>query len=48
LFKLPTKFVIIQRKTSLSENVIASCLFLRNYSFVIGVEEQALALQALC
>lgn len=38
---------MIHRKTSLSENVIAFCRFLRNYSFTIGVHEQALALEAL-
>jgi uncharacterized protein len=38
---------MIQRKTSLSENVIAFCRFLRNYGFTIGVQEQALALEAL-
>ncbi len=38
---------MIQRKTSLSENLIAFCRFLRNYGFTIGVQEQALALEAL-
>ena len=38
---------MIQRKTSLSENVIAFCRFLRNYGFIIGLQEQALALEAL-
>ena len=38
---------MIQRKTSLSENLIAFCRFLRNYGFIIGVQEQALALEAL-
>jgi uncharacterized protein len=38
---------MIQRKTSLSENLIAFCRFLRNYSFIIGLQEQALALEAL-
>ncbi len=38
---------MIQRKTSISENVIAFCRFLRNYGFTIGVQEQALALEAL-
>jgi uncharacterized protein len=38
---------MIQRKTSLSENVIVFCRFLRGQGFVIGVQEQALALKAL-
>lgn len=38
---------MIQRKTSLSENVIAFCRFLRNYDFIVGMQEQALALEAL-
>lgn len=38
---------MIQRKTSLSENVIAFCRFLRGQGFVIGVQEQASALKAL-
>ncbi len=38
---------MIQRKTSLSENVIAFCHYLRNYGFTIGVQEQASALEAL-
>jgi uncharacterized protein len=38
---------MIQRKTSLSENVIAFCRFLRTQSFTIGVQEQASALEAL-
>jgi uncharacterized protein len=38
---------MIQRKTSLLANVIAFCRFLRKYSFVIGVQDQALALEAL-
>lgn len=38
---------MIQRKTSLSENVIAFCRFLRGQGFVIGVQEQSSALKAL-
>ncbi|MCU0467684.1 MAG: VWA domain-containing protein [Arcicella sp.] len=38
---------MIQRKTSLSENVIAFCRFLREHAFVVGVPEEALALEAL-
>ena len=38
---------MIQRKTSLSENVITFCRFLRNYGFIVGLQEQALALEAL-
>ncbi len=38
---------MIQRKTSLSENVIAFCRFLRHYNFTIGVQEEILALEAL-
>ena len=38
---------MIQRKTSLSENVIAFCRFLRGHAFTVGVQEEALALEAL-
>ena len=38
---------MIQRHTSLSRNVLAFCGFLRNHSFVIGPEEEAIALRAL-
>ena len=38
---------MIQRKTSISENVIAFCRFLRSHGFTVGVQEQALSLEAL-
>jgi uncharacterized protein len=38
---------MIQRQTSLSENIISFCRFLRQNDFTIGFEEEATALQAL-
>ena len=38
---------MILRQTSLSANMIQFCRFLRQKGFTVGVEEEAIALQAL-
>jgi len=38
---------MITRKTSLSKNIIQFCRYLRHKNFIVGIEEEAMALQAL-